>query len=106
MSELGLIEGTVALTAIAHHSAMRSQCISTQRPLGRRLILSHTLIADLLGQNASIRHERGERYLTIRIDHVGESGPSTYTYQLLSARWKNIHDDDSDSELLLAIWPD
>ena len=105
MSELGLIDGTVALTAVAHHCALRPQCIRTQRPLGRRLLLSRTLIADLLGQNASIRDECGERYLTIRIDHVGESGPSTCTYQLLPARWKNIH-DEADSELLLAIWPD
>jgi hypothetical protein len=106
MSELGLIEGTVALTAVADHCALRPQCMRTQHPLGRRLILSRTLIADLLGHNAFVRDERGKRYLTIRIDHVGESGPSTCTYQLFPARWKNIHDDDTDSELLLAIWPD
>jgi hypothetical protein len=106
MSELGLIEGTVALSAVAHHCVARPLCIRIQRPLGRRLILSRTLIADLLGLNASIRDKRGERYLTIRIDHVGESGPWTCTYQLLPARWKNTHDDDADSGLLLAIWPD
>lgn len=108
LSDLGPIDGTANLTVTPRHCPGRGQCTRIGAPLGRQLLLSRALIADLLKRGASQKTIQDTDYLTIHVDHVAGSGkPATATYQLIAARWKNCDSDsDNDSGLMIGIWPD
>lgn len=107
MSDLGPIDGTANLIIAPRHCPGRGQCTHIGAPLGRQLLLSRALIADLLNRGASQKTTQDTDYLTIRVDHVAGSGtPATATYQLIAARWKNGDSFGNDSGLMIGVWPD
>jgi hypothetical protein len=108
MSDVGPIESTIVGEIRAAHCQERAQCRVVAQPLGRRVLLSRTLLGTLQeGIAASKSSQFGDDLIVVHVDHVGDGGSAEWVYRLLPARWRDADPtDDVDTDLIIGIWPD
>lgn len=104
---------TDAATADLHHRhcPSRSSCAVLRRSLGRCLLLSAKLLAELAdgsGRYHNLHASLRSGFVEFRADHVDLGGECTSrTYRLLPIRWRDTDPADHiDPDLCLGIWPD
>lgn len=108
VSDIGAVEGTVLPHYRDSHCTDQRRCLTIEKPLGRRVLISRALLAELVGSGHATAHD-GSDLVSVRVDHVRDrdGDAAEWMFRLVPVRWSRTDArDEADSELLLAVWPD
>jgi hypothetical protein len=111
VSDLGQITGTPTADLHHHRDCPGRSCAVLDQPLGRCLLFSTGLLAELdtgSGRYQNLYASRRGDFVDLSVDHVSAARtPLGWTYRLLPLRWRNTDPlDFVDPGLQLGVWPD
>jgi hypothetical protein len=111
VSEIGPITGTPIADLSHHHCTDRDFCTVMHHSLGRCVLFSTALLAELDAGSCRYQNLHASRhadFVDLHVDHVVLNAAQTsWTYRLLPLRWRNTDPPGhTDPTLQLGIWPD
>jgi hypothetical protein len=111
VSDFGRVTGTPTADLHPRHCEDQGACTMVEQPLGRCLLFSTSLLAELEAGSRMYQNlyasRRGD-FVDLHVDHAGSAeNPMGWTYRLMPLRWRNTDPVDYvDPSLQLGIWPD